>query len=319
MRPSAASLSKPAILEQQVRRMLADPRATSALVDDFAAQWLNLRRVGEVVVHPDFYPDFDDNLLDAFKQETELFIASTLREDRSVARSAARRLHVRQRTARAPLRDSRRLRQPLPSRHAAQSRSTRRAARAGRHSRDHVVSGSNLAGAARQVAARQHLRHLRAAAAAERRHEPDRGEAGHGAADDPRAARAAPAQSGLRQLPRRDRSAGLCARELRRHRRVADRSTKSGKPVDAVGTTVSGAPVDGSRRPARAAAAAARAVSDDGHREAAGVCARPAARVLRSAGRAPDCPGGRRRGLSLVVAHSRNREESDVPDAGHPA
>ena len=77
-------LTKPAILEQQVRRMLADPRATSALVDDFAAQWLNLRRVGEVVVHPDFYPDFDDNLLHAFKRETELFIASTLREDRSV-------------------------------------------------------------------------------------------------------------------------------------------------------------------------------------------------------------------------------------------
>ncbi len=77
-------LSKPAILEQQVRRMLADPRATAALVDDFAAQWLNLRRVAEVVVHPDFYPDFDDNLLNAFKQETELFIASTLREDRSV-------------------------------------------------------------------------------------------------------------------------------------------------------------------------------------------------------------------------------------------
>ena len=77
-------LSKPAILEQQVRRMLADRRA-SALVNDFAAQWLNLRRLNEVVAHPDFYPDFDDNLLHAFKQETELFIESTLREDRSVA------------------------------------------------------------------------------------------------------------------------------------------------------------------------------------------------------------------------------------------
>ena len=77
-------LNKPAILEQQVRRMLADRRA-SALVNDFAAQWLNLRRLDEVVVHPDFYPDFDDNLLHAFKQETELFIESTVREDRSVA------------------------------------------------------------------------------------------------------------------------------------------------------------------------------------------------------------------------------------------
>ena len=77
-------LSRPAILEQQVRRMLADPRAAAALVDDFAAQWLNLRRVDEVTVHPDFYPSFDDSLLEAFKKETELFVASTLSEDRSV-------------------------------------------------------------------------------------------------------------------------------------------------------------------------------------------------------------------------------------------
>jgi hypothetical protein len=78
-------LAKPAVLENQVRRMLADPRATANLVDDFAAQWLNLRRVGEVTAHPDFYPDFDDNLLDAFRQETTRFIASTLDEDRSVS------------------------------------------------------------------------------------------------------------------------------------------------------------------------------------------------------------------------------------------
>jgi mono/diheme cytochrome c family protein len=78
-------LAKPQVLDEQVRRMLADPRAIDALVDNFAAQWLNLRRLGEVVVHPDFYPSFDDNLLEAFKQETELFIASTLREDRSVS------------------------------------------------------------------------------------------------------------------------------------------------------------------------------------------------------------------------------------------
>jgi hypothetical protein len=77
-------LSSPAVLEQQVRRMLADPRATRALVGNFASQWLNLRRVREVVVHPDFYPDFDDSLLEAFIEETRLFLASTLNEDRSV-------------------------------------------------------------------------------------------------------------------------------------------------------------------------------------------------------------------------------------------
>jgi mono/diheme cytochrome c family protein len=77
-------LARPAVLEQQVRRMLADPRATQALVEGFAAQWLNLRRVGEVVVHPDFYPGFDGSLLEAFQREAELFVASTLQEDRSV-------------------------------------------------------------------------------------------------------------------------------------------------------------------------------------------------------------------------------------------
>jgi mono/diheme cytochrome c family protein len=77
-------LSRPSVLEKEVRRMLADPRATDALVNDFAAQWLNLRRVEEVVVDPDRYPNYDESLLQAFKQETELFIASTLREDRSI-------------------------------------------------------------------------------------------------------------------------------------------------------------------------------------------------------------------------------------------
>jgi len=78
-------LANTATLEKEARRMLADPRATEALVNDFAAQWLNLRRVEEVVVDPDRYPNYDESLLQAFKQETEMFVASTLREDRGVA------------------------------------------------------------------------------------------------------------------------------------------------------------------------------------------------------------------------------------------
>jgi hypothetical protein len=77
-------LSKPQVVDQQVRRMLADPKAADALVHDFAAQWLNLRRLSEVVVHPDFYPKFDESLLNGFREETERFVASTLHEDRSV-------------------------------------------------------------------------------------------------------------------------------------------------------------------------------------------------------------------------------------------
>ena len=78
------ALSDPAVLERQARRMLADPRATEALVDDFTAQWLNLRRVAEVVVDPIIYPNYDETLLEAFRDETEMFVAGTLRGDRSV-------------------------------------------------------------------------------------------------------------------------------------------------------------------------------------------------------------------------------------------
>jgi hypothetical protein len=77
-------LTNPATLEKETRRMLADPRAVDALVNNFAAQWLNLRRVEEVVVDPDKYPNYDLSLLQGFRKETELFVGSTIQEDRSV-------------------------------------------------------------------------------------------------------------------------------------------------------------------------------------------------------------------------------------------
>jgi cytochrome c5 len=78
-------LKNPQTLEKEVRRMLADLRATDALVNDFAAQWLNLRRVEETVVDPIKYPLYDESLLQAFQQETEMFVASTIHEDRNVS------------------------------------------------------------------------------------------------------------------------------------------------------------------------------------------------------------------------------------------
>jgi hypothetical protein len=77
-------LTNPATLEKETRRMLADPRAIDALVGNFAAQWLNLRRVEEVVVDPDKYPNYDLSLLQGFRKESELFVGSTIEEDRSV-------------------------------------------------------------------------------------------------------------------------------------------------------------------------------------------------------------------------------------------
>jgi len=76
-------LTEPAELERQVRRMLADPRS-EALVDNFAAQWLFLRNLQSFVADQQEFPNFDDNLREAFRRETELFVGSIMREDRSV-------------------------------------------------------------------------------------------------------------------------------------------------------------------------------------------------------------------------------------------
>ena len=76
-------LTDPRNLAQQARRMLADARA-NALVDNFAAQWLHLRNLANVKADPEAFPSFDDSLVEAFRRETELFLASTFREDRSV-------------------------------------------------------------------------------------------------------------------------------------------------------------------------------------------------------------------------------------------
>lgn len=79
----AKTLHTPAVLERQVRRMLADTRSR-ALVDNFAAQWLHLRNLDAITPDMRLFPDFDDNLRQAFRQETSLFFDSILREDRSV-------------------------------------------------------------------------------------------------------------------------------------------------------------------------------------------------------------------------------------------
>jgi hypothetical protein len=76
-------LSEPATLEQQVRRMLADPRSKS-LVDSFAEQWLYLRNVAAAIPDARQFPDFDDNLRQAMQRETEMLFESVMREDRNV-------------------------------------------------------------------------------------------------------------------------------------------------------------------------------------------------------------------------------------------
>ena len=79
----AGRLRAPAVLEAQVRRMLADERSR-ALVTSFASQWLYLRNVPAVVPDEDRFPDVGEGLRQAMRRETELFVESVFREDRSV-------------------------------------------------------------------------------------------------------------------------------------------------------------------------------------------------------------------------------------------
>lgn len=77
-------LSNAAIYQQQVRRMLADDRGITTLVEDFAAQWLNLRRLDEVQINTVIFPEYDMSLIEGFEMETHLFVAQTLKTDASV-------------------------------------------------------------------------------------------------------------------------------------------------------------------------------------------------------------------------------------------
>ena len=79
----AGKLHEPDVLESQTRRMLADKRSRT-LVTNFASQWLYLRNLDSILPDMRLYPDFDDNLRQSFRRETELFFESILREDRSV-------------------------------------------------------------------------------------------------------------------------------------------------------------------------------------------------------------------------------------------
>src|SRR5204863_5044881 len=76
-------LRNPAVLEQQIRRMIADPRS-EAPVENFTGQWLNVRGMAAMEPVVNLFPDFDSTLREAFRRETELFFDSIVHEDRSV-------------------------------------------------------------------------------------------------------------------------------------------------------------------------------------------------------------------------------------------
>ena len=80
---ASGRLREPAVLEQQVKRMLADPKS-SALISNFTGQWLSVRGLKTFEPVVNLFPDYDDNLRAAYQREIELFFGSVIQEDRSV-------------------------------------------------------------------------------------------------------------------------------------------------------------------------------------------------------------------------------------------
>ena len=79
----SGTLRQPAVLEAQVRRMMADPKAYN-LVENWAAQWLQLRNLGRTKPDPKRFPTVDDELIDAMRKETSMFVEAIIKEDRSL-------------------------------------------------------------------------------------------------------------------------------------------------------------------------------------------------------------------------------------------
>ena len=278
-------LSDPGVLEGQVRRMLDDARA-SALVDNFAGQWLSLRSVGGIAPDPNLFPGFDENLREAFPARDRAVLREPVARGPERHRPSGRGPHVPQRAAGPALRDSRGDRQPLPAGEPRGPGTRRgpapRSARPWQHPRRDLLRQPHLAGAPGEMAARERPGHTARAAPAGHpaaaRRRPGR-RAAHGS----RAARRAPAEPGLRQLSCAHGPAGVRARELRRHRTVADeRRRRSHRRFGGARRRAHRV-----RRSRGAAAGAARplpAVRRDGHREAPRLCPRPRRRALRSSG-----------------------------------
>ena len=153
---SSGKLRNPAVLEQQVRRMLADPRA-DALVSNFVGQWLFLRNLPAVLPDPRKDPDFDEDLRQGFRRETEMFAGSIFRENRSVLDLLTAQLHVRERAPRQALRHPEHPRHAFPPR-GAQRREPPRAAGPRKHSVGHLFSESDVTGRARQMDPRKPAR-----------------------------------------------------------------------------------------------------------------------------------------------------------------
>ena len=293
-------LRRAGVLERQVRRMLADPRA-EALVTNFAGPVAvpaqprgapaGLAPVSRVRRQP--APGLPPRNRTAVCQRGER---------RSAGPGAADgRLHVPERAAGAALRHPRRLRRPVPAGQPWRRQPARRAARARQHPDRHVVREPDVAGAARQVGARQPAGHAAAAAAAERARPAGHGPTGKSLSMRERMAehRANPACATCHQAMD---PAGLSMENFDAIGRWRARG-EGGTPLDVSGGLPGGPPFEGVAGLRRALAAHPDVFVVDAHGEAADLRAGARRRLPRCAGRARDRAAGRR---STTIASRRS-------------
>ena len=213
------NLRKPEVLQQQVRRMLADPRS-SALVNNFAGQWLDIRNVAGHQPSPEVLFHYDDNLRKALEQETKLLFESIIRENRSVIDLLdADYTFLNERLAThygiEGIAGERFRRVPLPP----------DSPRRGLLGQGSILMATSypepdVAGHPGQVDPREHFRRATATATPERARAQGRARSAKSAADA-RANGRTSREPGLCRMPRADGSARLRARELRWDRRMA--------------------------------------------------------------------------------------------------
>ena len=216
--PARASLKDRAVLQQQVRRMLDDPRS-DALVSNFAGQWLYLRNLDVVEARSGRVPRIRRQPARGLPQRDRAVLREHPARGPQRPRPARRELHVPESAARRALRHPERLRLAVPQGDAHRPESRRHPRTGQRPDRDFVPE-PHLGRAARQVDSRNAARHAAPAASA-RCPGAEAARQGWPPAHDAPADGGASRQSRLRLLPLAHGSARLRARELRRRRQVA--------------------------------------------------------------------------------------------------
>ena len=276
---ASGRLRQPAVLERQVRRMLADPRSR-ALVGNFAAQWLQFRNLRSTTPDKNLFPDFDDNLRQSFERELELFVGSIVNENRSVLDLlTADYTFVNERLARH---------YAIPNVYGSRFRrvTVTEDARKGLLGKGGILLVTSHADRTSPVVrGKWILENLIGTPPSPPPAEVPAFPGGRpaGAADRARAHGASPRKPRVCRLSPRDGPARPGAGELRRGRQVADAGGR--RPIDASGELGDGTRVDGVVALRNGAAGPPRGGGGHLHRKAHDLRAGPRAGVLRHAGR----------------------------------